>query len=121
MPDPLILQPGTLCSKITFQQASNTRDAAGQPISAWNNVLTTRAAVESTLTATYKSSFSGGGMVSQSSHIITTHWPGSSINITPDMRIIWGDLTFQINAVDNVQLRNRVLKIYCMTIDAGSN
>ena len=123
MTDPTIIQPGALRHKITIQSPNgNQRDAFGEPLSAdWTTVLSTRADIESTLTATYKSATGNDALTSQATDIITIRWPGSQVSITPDMRIVWGDQTFQINAIDNVLRRNRVLKIYCMTIDIGSN
>ena len=121
MPDPLIIQAGTLRHTVTIQASNSTRDAAGEPLDTWNAVLTTRAAIESTLTATYKESFSQNAFSSQSTDLITMRWPGASISIKPGQRVTFNDKTYLIQAVNNVQERNRALRLACIQIDGASN
>ena len=46
MLNPLYLRAGELRHAVQIQSASSTRDAAGQPVSTWNVVLSTRAKIE---------------------------------------------------------------------------
>lgn len=121
MTDPLYIQAGELRHKIVIQSPSSVRDAAGQPVSMWNTVLTTRAKIENSNSRTFKDSFSNNALASQSTDIITIRWPGSSVDIKPDMRVIFGDNTLLIQAVDNVLRRNRKVVLACIQIDADSN
>ena len=121
MPDPLYIQAGSLRHRIQIQAATDTRDAAGQSVSTWTVVLTTRAKIEGTDSRTFKESFSNNALASQSTEAITIRWPGAAIKIEPDMRVIFGDNTFLIQGVDNVQHRNRKLVLACIAIDEDSN
>jgi SPP1 family predicted phage head-tail adaptor len=119
--DPLVINAGELRHSITITEASSTRDSYGQPVSTWNTVLTTRAKIEGTTSTSYKQLLQSGVISAQTTDVITMRWPGSTVFITPDMRVIFGDQTFLIQGIDNVLRRNRVLKLFCMAIDAASN
>ncbi len=118
---PLNLAAGALRNAITIQAPTSTRDAAGQPVSTWNSVLTTRAAMMSTTGQSYKEVATGSTLVSQSTWLVTIRWPGASTLIEPGQRVQHGNDTYLIQAVDNVLQRNRVLQLYCLAIDADSN
>jgi head-tail adaptor len=119
--DPLYLLSGDLRHKVTIQQPSTTRDAAGQPVSTWITVLTTRAKIEGTTSNTYKELVQDGAIASQATDVFTLRWPGSSIDLKPGMRVLFGDNTLLVQAIDNVLRRNRVVKLFCMAIAADSN
>ena len=120
--DPLQLQAGDLRHSITIQ-AENTGnlDAAGNPSSTWTNVLTTRAKIEGTTSPAYRAMVQAQSIASQATALITIRWPGRSITISPGMRIHYGDNTYQVQAVDNILLRNRIVRLLCMAIDKDSN
>lgn len=119
--DPLYIPAGSLRFQVTIQQPSTTRDDAGQPVSTWTTVLQTRARIESTTSPAYKELVADGAIASQATDVFTLRWPGSSIDLAPGMRIQYGDNTYLVQAVDNVLRRNRVVKLFCMAIDADSN
>ena len=119
--DPLYIQAGELRHSIQIQQASATRDAVGQPVSTWNVVLNTRAKIENTNSRTFKESFSNNALASQSTDCITIRWPGPTIDLAPGMRVIFGDNTFLVQAVDNVLRRNRKVVLACIGINEDSN
>ena len=117
-----ILNPGELRHKVQIQKPSTaTRDSAGQPGTTWDKVLDTRAKIESTGSIAYKQSFASNVLASQSTDMLTIRWPGASIVIKADMRIVFGTNIFLIQAIDNVEHRNRVLRLACLQIDADSN
>lgn len=120
--DPLYLNPGDLRHKITIQ-AENTaeRDAAGQPVSTWTTILTTRAKIEDSGGSSYKMAFQNNAEAAQSTDLITIRWPGSSIVIEPGQQIIFGTSTYLIQAVDNVLHRNRKIRLATLMIDENSN
>ena len=121
MLNPLYLRAGELRHAVQIQSASSTRDAAGQPVSTWNVVLTTRAKIENSGGQAYKESFSNSSLASQSTDLLTIRWPGSSITVAPGMRVIFGNNTFLVQDVDNVLHRDRVVRLACVMIDEDSN
>ena len=121
MLNPLYLRAGELRHSAQIQTASSTRDAAGQPVSTWNVVLTTRAKIENSGGQAYKESFSNSSLAAQSTDLLTIRCPGSSITVAPGMRVIFGNNTFLVQDVDNVLHRNRVVRLACLMIDEDSN
>jgi SPP1 family predicted phage head-tail adaptor len=119
--NPLCIQAGDLRHAITIQSPSATRDAAGQPISTWDTVLSTRAKIENTGSYSYKESFSANALAAQCTDLITIRWPGKAITVEPGQRIVFGDNTYLIQLVDNVLRRNRVVRMACLVIDGDSN
>jgi len=118
MPDPLIIQAGTLRHLISILAPSSTRDAAGQPISTWTTVLTTRASIVNSTPGAYKQPFAGNILAAESTDFITLRYP--AVDIQPGMRVAFGDNLYIIQAVDNVQRRNRVLILAAMVLDGDS-
>jgi SPP1 family predicted phage head-tail adaptor len=119
--NPLAINPGELRHSITIQKQNSTVDGFGEPVSTWETVTSLHAKIENTGSAAYKQSFSGNALASQSTDLITTRWAGPTINIEPGMRIVFGDNTYTIQAVDNVLRRNRVIRMACLVIDGDSN
>jgi hypothetical protein len=121
--DPLSIEPGDLRHSITIQaQNSAERDPAGQPIPGdWTTILTTMASIESTTSASYKQQFQNNALAAQSTDLITIRWPGTSVTVAPGQRVVFGNDTFLIQAVDNVLRRNRKLRLACLIIDSNSN
>lgn len=118
--DPLVIEPGKLRHNIVIQSPSTTRDASGQPGATWSVLLTTCASIESTSSLTFKFSFQNNTLASESTDCITMRFNPSAV-IAPGMRVVFGDLTYLINAVNNVQERNRVLILACTGIDIASS
>lgn len=120
--DPLSISAGELRHSITIQaQDTSAPDAYGQTTQQWTTVLTTRAKIEDTSSASYRDTFAQNALVAQSTDLITIRWPGSSITIEPGQRVLYGDDVFLIQAIDNVLRRNRKLRLACMIIDESSN
>lgn len=119
--DPFVIDPGTLRHSVQIQAPSSTRDVVGQPVATWTEVWDTRAAIDNTNSRTFKDSFSSNALASQSTEMLSIRWPGATIDILPGMRVIFGDITYLIQAVDNVQRRNRRLNLACIVVDEGSS
>jgi head-tail adaptor len=118
--DPCQINAGDLRHSITINQQVGTRDAAGQPNSSWTALLTTRAAITSTNSQTFKFSFQGNALASASTDLLTIRYPGSSVVLIPGMQIVYGTELYTLNAIDNVQRRNRVLNLACTSIGTTS-
>ena len=121
MLNPLYLRAGELRHAVQIQAASSTRDAAGQPVSTWNVVLSTRAKIENTGSQAYKDSFSNSSLASESTDLLTIRWPGASITLAPGMRVVFGNNTYLVQAADNVLHRNRIVRLACLMVDEDSN
>jgi SPP1 family predicted phage head-tail adaptor len=122
--DPTQIQAGTLRHVIEIQSQSTSRDELGQLNSTWTTILTTRAAIENTTSQTFKYTFQNNVLASNATDCITMRFPyigTTPLNVTPGMRVTWRDQTYTIQAVDNVQRRDRVLILAVVGISTGSN
>ncbi len=119
--NPLAVNPAEYRHNVQVQQPSTTRDAAGQPVSTWDVVLSQNAKIDNTSSLAYKQSFQGNALATQSTDLISIRWPGPDINIKPGMRVLFGDNVFLVQAVDNVLRRNRIVRMACLLIDGDSN
>jgi head-tail adaptor len=117
--DPLAIPAGALRNAIRIQSQSATQDAAGQQINSWTTALSCFAAIEA---FTVRQVFQDG-FVSQVVHKITIRWPGPSIPILANMRVVVdpvpGGLSsmYLVQGVENVQQRNRKVVLTCLEID----
>jgi SPP1 family predicted phage head-tail adaptor len=120
---PYQIDPGTLRHKIQIQQASAAGDSRGRSVTpaSWTTVLETRASIEGTNSRTFRMSFQNSTQVSRSTDCITIRWPGAAVDVKTGMRVLFGDNTFNIDAVDNVQRRNRKVVLACTQISSDSN
>jgi head-tail adaptor len=121
--DPCVINPGELRHPITIQKPSRTGDSRGKSVTpaAWDDVLNTHAKIDGTGTLAYRASFANNALASTSTDMITLRFPGVSVVIKPNMRIVFGTNIFLVQAVDNVQHRNRILRIACMQVSPDSN
>jgi SPP1 family predicted phage head-tail adaptor len=117
--DPTILQPGLLRHAIAIQAPSSIRDTAGQLGSTWVTVLSTRAAIEGTSSLTFKFSFQNSTLAANATDCITIRYP--AVPIAPAMQVVYGDNTYLIQDVDDVNRRHRVLVLACVGVDTVSS
>lgn len=119
--NPLALNAGTLRHLITIQAQSTQQDAAtGEPSAVWNDVHVTRAAIDTVSALERYQRGTGAEFVEQVSHMLTIRWPGTTVSIVGGMRVLFGARTFAIQAVENVQECNRVLKLTCLEVNGGA-
>jgi head-tail adaptor len=121
--NPLAISPGELRHVVQIQASAMVATARGQAVNAssWTTVLTTYAKIEGTSSRTFRESFSNNSLVSQATDVITIRWPGAAIDIKTGMRVIFGDATYLIQAVDNVLRRNRKVVLACVQVSSASN
>jgi head-tail adaptor len=120
--DPLIIPSGALRNAIQIQAQGPKQDSSGQPSNDptnWSTVLSCFAAIETeNMREIYQD-----GFVSQVVHRITIRWPGPTVPILANMRVVVdpvpGGLSsvYEVQAVENVQQRNRVVRMTCLEID----
>lgn len=117
MPDPLVIQPGTLRHSVTVQSPDYVADAIGgmsvAPTS-WTTVRTTFAAID---TAGGREMAQAAQIVSQVSHVVKLRWTRTVIKA--GYRVLFAGRFFTVQYAENVQERNRVLKLYCLEVDGG--
>lgn len=117
--DPLIIPSGALRNAIQIQAQSTTQDGFGGEIASWNTVLNCFAAIETMRT---REQFQEG-FVSQVVHVISIRWPGPTVPILANMRVVVDPVPggqssmYLIQAVENVQQRNRVVRMTCLELN----
>ncbi|UWZ84648.1 phage head closure protein [Occallatibacter riparius] len=122
--DPLVINPGELRHRIEIQEVSSTaQDPRGKSVNPkmWDKVLSCWAKIEGAGSRTFRMSFSNNAQVSLSTDVITIRWPGSNVVLKPGQRVQFNSNLFNIDAVDNVQHRNRKVVLACTQISADSN
>lgn len=103
-----MIRAGELRHRVTIQQNNSTsRDAVGAEVPNWQDVATVWAAVEPLRGREYLESQQVNAEVD--TRIRIRHYPG----ITPDMRVIWGSRIYEIEAVINVDERDREIHLMC--------
>jgi SPP1 family predicted phage head-tail adaptor len=112
--NPFAIPPGSLRNQIAVQQKSNTVTGTGSPLASWTTILTCMAAINTTAE---REVYQTGQFSGQVTHRVSIYWPGVSIPITAGMQVLFGTRVFTIQAVDNVQERNRVLHLMCLEIN----
>jgi len=114
-PNPFVIPAGSLRFQIAIQQKSSTSfTATGSPLATWSTVWLGMAAMN---TLTQREVYQTGQFSGQVTHRVSIYWPGASIAIVSGMQVLFGTRTFTIQAVDNVQERNRVLHLMCLEIN----
>ncbi|MGC1784454.1 MAG: head-tail adaptor protein [Acidobacteriaceae bacterium] len=119
--DPLAIPSGAMRNAIQIQAQTATQDSYGQQQSTWSTILSCFAAFDSiAMGRPFLEKISEpfqGGFVSLTVHVFAIRWPGASVVITAANRIVCGTNVYEIRAVDNVQNRNRVLRLEAVQID----
>jgi Phage head-tail joining protein len=118
MVNALSLNPGDLRYQLTIQTPS-VANIGGEPSQTVTNVLQTRCSVDvATSREIAASAALGGSVTSQVSHTIKLRY--TELSIAPGMQAVVNGNTYSIQSVDNVQGRNRVLKLLCLAINEAA-
>lgn len=110
------INPSELRHQVQIQSESSTPDSFGQPQPVWTTILTAWASVE---TINEKELYQAGALTSQVTHTITIRYPGSSVTIAPGMRVVYGSHTYKLQACNNVDERNILLKLMCLELNGA--
>jgi head-tail adaptor len=120
MADQLQLPAGSLRYAIQIQQQTATQDSLGQPLAAWSTFYSCRAAID---IQNSQLIYSTAEFMSKVTYRITMRWPGAEIILQPTMRIVYVEPAtgithvYEIQALINVQMRNRVLVCLAYELD----
>jgi SPP1 family predicted phage head-tail adaptor len=99
---------GALRKRITIQQQSATQNTRGEPIPSWTTFATCWASIEP------KNGRELLAAQQVQSQVITEITIRYQSGITPDMRILYGTRYFDIQAIQNVEERNRMIVMQCI-------
>mgnify|MGYP005862916515 CR=1 FL=1 len=105
------MRSGELRHRVVLQQLVAGEDDYGQPTDTWQNMATVWAKIEDLAGREY---FRAQQVpTAQISTRITIRYRS---DVKPEMRIVWGDRTFNIAAVLDPDGRNRELQIMCLEV-----
>lgn len=110
------LRAGDLCHQVSFARASVVQDASGQPLNSWPQYLTTRARVEN---LSGQQLYQADAFTSQAVWRITVRWPGAGVIQSGD-RCFFQDHVYEVQIVNNLLERGRVLELTCLEINGAS-
>jgi len=110
------MNTGQFNRRILIQAPSTTQDDAGQPINTWTDVVNTWANIR---TASSKEVYVAQGFVSVLTHVITIRY-NPSIAISVDMRVVYCDRVFLIQAVNDPDESRVVRQLLCKEVDTNA-
>lgn len=102
------MRAGLLRKQVVIQQPSATQNTRGEEIPSWATFLTVRAAIEP---LNGRELLAAQSIESQVTTKITIRYQSG---ITPDMRIKYGSRYFDIQAIQNIEERNRMIEMQCI-------
>ena len=105
---------GSFRALITIQKRSDTPDEYGQLSTTWEDVTTLRAKIAS---LNQRETYSNGQLVSQVTHIITFRY-SPYLNVTAGMRVKYGSRVFDVQAPDNADAKNILMKLLVLEVTA---
>lgn len=117
MPDPLFLNPGQMDQTINIAKVSATQDQFGQPVQTWTTYLECYCKI---LMLSGQQLYQGEQFTSASQYEMKIWWPGETNTINVGDRVFLGARVFVIQIVDNVKMRNVVVRLICLEIDGSS-
>ncbi len=115
--DPLRIDAGQLRHQVRFESNKlSGQDSFGQPNTTWQTYLTTFAAIQQ---LSGQELFQGDEFTSASQIQFLIRWPGAGIVNVGD-RIFFQTHVYVIQIINNVLMRNRIMKLTCLEIDGSS-
>lgn len=100
-----VIPSGRLRQKVTLQQLQTpeTFDSFGQPLKAWTTVGTFWAEIRPLIG---QEAYVARQMKAEATHMMTLRYLGGGVTLNPTMQFLYGDRTFGIVEVRNVDERN---------------
>lgn len=110
------IRAGELCHQVEIQQPQYVAGPAGMSLtpSSWTTVRTAMAAI---YTAGGRETSMASQIVSDVSHVVKVRWTAAVVKA--NYRVVFGARTMQVQYVENVLERNRVLVLYCLEVNGG--
>lgn len=121
------INPAKLRKTVSILQLPPNVDGIGQPDQNWITAYTAKASIDdiTQLTQSMAREFYDSGLIaSRATRMVMIRWT-NSVQIKPGDRVYWVDQAYsppvvhryQIELVENVEMRNIFLKIMCYEID----
>ena len=105
-----MINAGQLDKRVKIQQATEARDAHGQPIETWSDLASVWASIEPLRGREF---FAARQFQAETTHKVTIrHRAG----IGPRMRLLFGSRVFRIEAVIDPRERHEALELMCVEI-----
>lgn len=101
-------------SIVQIQSKSTIPDAFGQPQEIWTTVCTLQGKIRA---ASQREVYQAGALTSQVTHVIEAWW--LAIAIAAGMRAVSGTHIYKIQAVVNIEERNKELRILCLELNGA--
>jgi SPP1 family predicted phage head-tail adaptor len=113
------IRAGELTRQVSFAHVSVAQDGSGQPINTWSNYLTTRAKMEN---LSGQQLYQSDSFTAQGIWRITLHYHAG---IVSGDRCFYAPSTgtphtFDVQLVNDILERHRVLQLTCLEIDGSS-
>lgn len=100
---------GAARKRITIQQATDTQNAYGEPVSAWADLTTVWAQV---LPLTFRESILAKQVAAKADTRFLIRYR-IGINIKPKMKVVYNGEDYNIESVINVKNENREIELIC--------
>ena len=113
--DAMSVTIGSMRDRVTAQQPSGTADGQGGSVRTWADVETCWARVETATTVEVLSSDRVAAVVT---HQVTIWYQTALASIGATWRFLWGSRVLEIQSVENVDSRNRVIRALCREVQA---
>lgn len=117
--NPLALNAADLRHTITIEQMSATGNAWEDASPEWTAVCITRASIVEQGALSPKETFGENELSSYTTHLITIRFR-SDVSIVAGMRVNHNTKLYRIQIVQDLQMRGRVLRLFCVDLQANA-
>lgn len=107
------MRAGRLRHRVTIQSVTTNTDSYGQPIESWSTFAEVWAAVEPLTGREY---FQAQQLQAEVTYRVRIRY---LTGVLPTMRVLHDSRTFEVQAVINLDERNRELHLMCREVDSG--
>jgi head-tail adaptor len=118
----VLIPAGSLRHQVQIQVQSTAPTLTGSPQASWTTIRCTRAAIVLAISKQASEDYQQGQFSGMVTHIVTVRWTPTP-EILGGMRVLFttsaGTHTYQVQTVDNVNLRNIRMDLMCLEINGG--
>lgn len=111
------IEPSRLRHLVTIQKPATAK--AGFDHTSTGSPTLIRTAYASIEDVRQDERYQSGQFTAEVTHEVILRW--TPVQITPGMEVVFGEQVYKIQAIDNMQLRNILIKMQCLAINQGSN
>ena len=105
------MRAGRMRSRVALQVLDDGQGADGSPVQTWTTIATLWASVTP---VTGSERFVSAQTLASASHVVETRYQSALVpSMNPTARLLFGSRVLKINAVTDVDERNRMWRIFC--------